>query len=619
MSKKFNIIKKYITNEDLAVSHRLMNIILLMGLFISPVCLIFDLAIGSAIRSAIPLIFLFLLFVVSFVLANVVKKANFAGIVLTVVSTNCLVPYLYFRDGGRYSGMPMWLLLSSVFVWLLIKGWAVIAVYVSNIIVYAGIFYYEYTHPETVTRLADGQAESIDIVCGIYVIVLILGIIFKFQSKLYEKKKAELEEKENELMEINEKLKKANEAKSVFLASMSHEIRTPINAIVGMNEMVLRESDDDNVISYASNIESASGTLLSLVNDILDFTKIDSGLMEIIPDDYELYSVLNDCYTLLELRAAGKGLSLELVNAPDIPANLYGDEIRIRQIITNLLTNAVKYTDNGSITMTVGFTENDTPLYLSNEDAPNERLIDLRVSVKDTGRGISETGLKSLFNSFTRVDEKKNKNIEGTGLGLAITKQLTELMGGRIDVTSQEGVGSEFTVVIPQRAVGNATMGDFSERFRRKKNAGRKYKVSFIAPEARILVVDDLEVNLKVVTMLLKNTEAKIDTATGGEACLKAYESNDYDVVLLDHMMPEMDGMETLKQLKKSKKYMAKRTPVVALTANATLGAEKIYLDTGFDDYLTKPVKGEELEAMILKYIPEELVKKLSQGDENEE
>ncbi len=619
MSKKFNIIKKYITNEDLAVSHRLMNIILLMGLFISPVCLIFDLAIGSAIRSAIPLIFLFLLFVVSFVLANVVKKANFAGIVLTVVSTNCLVPYLYFRDGGRYSGMPMWLLLSSVFVWLLIKGWAVIAVYVSNIIVYAGIFYYEYTHPETVTRLADGQAESIDIVCGIYVIVLILGIIFKFQSKLYEKKKAELEEKENELMEINEKLKKANEAKSVFLASMSHEIRTPINAIVGMNEMVLRESDDDNVISYASNIESASGTLLSLVNDILDFTKIDSGLMEIIPDDYELYSVLNDCYTLLELRAAGKGLSLELVNAPDIPANLYGDEIRIRQIITNLLTNAVKYTDNGSITMTVGFTENDTPLYLSNEDAPNERLIDLRVSVKDTGRGISETGLKSLFNSFTRVDEKKNKNIEGTGLGLAITKQLTELMGGRIDVTSQEGVGSEFTVVIPQRAVGNATMGDFSERFRRKKNAGRKYKVSFVAPEARILVVDDLEVNLKVVTMLLKNTEAKIDTATGGEACLKAYESNDYDVVLLDHMMPEMDGMETLKQLKKSKKYMAKRTPVVALTANATLGAEKIYLDTGFDDYLTKPVKGEELEAMILKYIPEELVKKLSQGDENEE
>ncbi|MCR4962001.1 MAG: response regulator [Lachnospiraceae bacterium] len=619
MSKKFNIIKKYITNEDLAVSHRMMNIILLMGIFISPVCLIFDLAIGSAIRSAIPLIFLFLLFVVSFVLANVVKKANLAGIVLTVVSTNCLVPYLYFRDGGRYSGMPMWLLLSSVFAWLLIKGWAVIAVYVSNIIVYAGIFYYEYTHPETVTRLADGQAESIDIVCGIYVIVLILGIIFKFQSKLYEKKKAELEEKENELMEINEKLKKANEAKSVFLASMSHEIRTPINAIVGMNEMVLRESDDDNVISYASNIESASGTLLSLVNDILDFTKIDSGLMEIIPDDYELYSVLNDCYTLLELRAAGKGLSLELVNAPDIPANLYGDEIRIRQIITNLLTNAVKYTDNGSITMTVGFTESDTPLYLSNEDAPNERLIDLRVSVKDTGRGISEEGLKSLFNSFTRVDEKKNKNIEGTGLGLAITKQLTELMGGRIDVTSQEGVGSEFTVVIPQRAVGNATMGDFSERFRRKKNAGRKYKVSFVAPEARILVVDDLEVNLKVVTMLLKNTEAKIDTATSGEACLKAYESNDYDVVLLDHMMPEMDGMETLKQLKKSKKYMAKRTPVVALTANATLGAEKIYLDTGFDDYLTKPVKGAELEAMILKYIPEELVKKLSKGDENEE
>ncbi len=619
MSKKFNIIKKYITNEDLAVSHRLMNIILLMGLFISPVCLIFDLAIGSAVRSAIPLIFLFLLFVGSFVLANVVKKANLAGTVLTVVSTNCLVPYLYFRDGGRYSGMPMWLLLSSVFAWLLIKGWAVIAVYVSNVIVYAGIFYYEYTHPETVTRLADGQAESIDIVCGIYVIVLILGIIFKFQSKLYEKKKAELEEKENELMEINEKLKKANEAKSIFLASMSHEIRTPINAIVGMNEMVLRESDDDNVISYASNIESASGTLLSLVNDILDFTKIDSGLMEIIPDDYELYSVLNDCYTLLELRAAGKGLSLELVNAPDIPANLYGDEIRIRQIITNLLTNAVKYTDNGSITMTVGFTESDTTLYSSNEDAPNERLIDLRVSVKDTGRGISEEGLKSLFNSFTRVDEKKNKNIEGTGLGLAITKQLTELMGGRIDVTSQEGVGSEFSVVIPQRAVGNATMGDFSERFRRKKNAGRKYKVSFVAPEARILVVDDLEVNLKVVTMLLKNTEAKIDTATSGEACLKAYESNDYDVVLLDHMMPEMDGMETLKQLKKSKKYMAKRTPVVALTANATLGAEKIYLDTGFDDYLTKPVKGEELEAMILKYIPEELVKKLSKGDENEE
>ena len=590
-----NLFKKYILNEDLEISHRLMNIVLLVGIVVLPICVLFDLVLGAASGTFIPLSLLFVVFVISFILANNRNKANLAGAILTVTASDILLPFLYFRGGGRNSSMPSWFILSAIFVWLLVKGWPCIAIFASNIIVYAVVFVTEYHHPEYVSMLDGEKSEYFDIYFGIVIIVLMIGVIFKFQRDLYEKKRRELEQKEKELTAANIRLEKMSDAKSIFLANMSHEIRTPINAIVGMNEMILRESSEKPIIEYAENVEHASGTLLSLINDILDFSKIEAGLLEILPDEYQTFSVLNDCYSLLEMRAYHKGLKLSLINDPDIPSTLFGDEIRIRQVMINLLTNAVKYTDEGSITIRA-----------EKESHADPDMTVLCLTVEDTGRGMSEEGMTHLFDSYARIDEKKNRNIEGTGLGLAITKQLIDLMGGSISVQSTLGQGSSFTVKIPQKVVSSEPMGTF-DRKRRLGISSSKHGVSFKAPDARILVTDDVSMNLKVISMLIKDTKITVDTASCGEECLRKYAEEHYDIVFLDHMMPEMDGIEALSRLKETEKYQHEHTPVIALTANAMLGAEKIYLDTGFSDYLTKPAKGSDLEAMILKHLPDSI------------
>ena len=596
--EKIKRLFKYLTREELEIQHRLMNGILVAGAGALGFCLIFDLIIGTGTRTYWIIGLLIVSFITSLYLANVANKPNAAGILLSLTSNYILMPILYFKEGGKESGMPLWLMLSALFVWLIVKKWPCFVLYVGNMIIYATLLLYEYYHPESVIHMDSRHAEYVDYIFGICAVVLIFGIIFKFQNRTYEKKRAQLEAKEQELTDLNEQLIKANEAKSIFLASMSHEIRTPINAIVGMNEMILRESGEKQITSYASDIEAASGTLLSLVNDILDFSKIESGLMDIIPDEYELSSLLCDCYNLLEIRAADKGLELSLRNDPKIPNKLCGDEIRIRQILTNILTNAVKYTDTGSIKV-------DVNMRGLEDDESGKKRICLIMSVTDTGRGMSEESLDSIFDSFTRVDEKENKHIEGTGLGLSITKQLVDLMGGKIEVHSAPGKGSTFTVFIPQDVVSDEPMGDFKARYESNHKASSEYHESFRAPDASILVVDDVPVNLHVISMLLKQTQVKVTTATSGKECLDLYEKNHYDMVFLDHMMPEMDGIETVHRLKEMNRYKEEATPVIALTANAIMGAEKIYLDTGFDDYLTKPVKSADLEAMICKYLTE--------------
>ena len=602
MKSLINWIKKY-TIYETDLRHRFMNIVLIVGMLTVPFCVILDAYLGTAKGSYKLMIVIFLLFLFSFMVANAFKKPRAASILLSVVATDFVVPFLFFRDGGAESGMPIWFVFASLFACVLVDGWACVLILITNMIMYGAAYYLEYRHPEYVTRLADTSLTYTDTLISTFVVIFVFSLIFKFQTRLYENKKKELEDKEEELSRINERLKRSSESKSIFLASMSHEIRTPINAILGMNEMILRESKEDNTLEYADSIENASGTLLTLVNDILDFTKIESGLMEILPDEFDLFSVLNDCYNLLLMRAKDKGLKMELKNNPLVPGRLYADEVRIRQVITNLLTNAVKYTDEGSIIVNVDFVPEN-----GENDDKDGKYIKLLISVKDTGRGISKEGMKDLFDRFKRVDEKKNKNIEGTGLGLAIAKQLTNLMGGTIDVRSKEGEGSEFTASFVVKAVSEEGMGDFSERYKERSVKGSEYKVSFKAPDARILIVDDVKINLKVISMLLKQTEVKIDKASSGKECLKLYENEHYDLILLDHMMPEMDGIETLKRLKETDRYKNESTPVIALTANATLGAEKIYLDTGFDGYLTKPVTGEDIEKTVLNYIKDKAV-----------
>lgn len=408
--------------------------------------------------------------------------------------------------------------------------------------------------------------------------------------------KTAAEEARAEAEEAKREALAANEAKSVFLANMSHEIRTPINAVLGMDSMILRECSQPEIVEYAQNIQSSGRNLLSIINDILDLSKIESGKFEILPVEYELFSIINDCYNTIFMRAREKNLEFKVDIDPSTPSKLFGDEVRIRQIIINLLTNAVKYTKAGSIILKVAW-----------EAKEGEEIL-LKVSVRDTGMGISEEDKKKLFTSFQRIEEKKNRNIEGTGLGLSITKQLIDLMHGAIHVDSEYGKGSEFFVEIPQLAVTWEPLGDFSELYLNVRNENEQYHTSFTAPEGDVLVVDDVPMNLKVMAGLLKYTKLKVDTASGGRQCLEKVTKKQYHIIFLDHMMPEMDGIETLQKMKQLKDNLNKDTPVIMLTANAIAGAKEEYMKAGFTDYISKPVREKDLEKMILKYLPPNLV-----------
>lgn len=389
----------------------------------------------------------------------------------------------------------------------------------------------------------------------------------------------------------------ANMAKSSFLANMSHEIRTPINAILGMNEMILREEKDPAIRGYAGNIQASGNSLLSIVSDVLDISKIESGKLEIIPVDYEVNSLISDCCNMAAGRAKAKELELLVECADNVPMKLCGDETHIRQIIMNLLTNAVKYTEKGTVKLIVSGRFTDGGFVL-------------KVDVSDTGIGIAEENLPQLFTQFQRFDLQRNRNIEGTGLGLSIVKRLCDLMSGTITARSVLGSGSTFTVELPQKVVDSTPCGGVNLNY--SAGAEHEYHHSFEAPEARILAVDDLPVNLLVIANLLKETRIKIDTAGSGRECLDKCSQQKYDLILMDHMMPEMDGVQTFEKLHGDKSSPNFETPVIMLTANALAGMREQYMDVGFADYVSKPVRGAKLEEAIRRNLPESLIKPAS-------
>ena len=385
----------------------------------------------------------------------------------------------------------------------------------------------------------------------------------------------------------------ANEAKSQFLARMSHEIRTPINAIIGMNEMIRRESVEKDTKKYAHDIRTAANNLLDLVNEILDTSKIDADMMEILPCSYEISTMLNDLYNLIEIKANSKNLQLVFNIDPEIPSEYYGDDVRIRQVLVNLLNNAVKYTDEGTVTLQVSCSVEGTNGIL-------------HFKVTDTGIGIREEDFGKLFEKFERIEKEKNRNVEGTGLGLNIASRLLKLMGSNIKVKSEYRKGSEFSFDLKQKIVNIEPLGDLKEKISQKVEK-EEYHNSYIAPEARILVVDDNSMNRDVFTGLLKPLEIKVYQASSGEECISMLHQHTFDLVFLDHMMPGMDGIDTFRIIKKKK--LCQDTPVIMFTANAMMGEREKYISEGFKDFMTKPVNPEKLDEMIKKYLPKELWK----------
>ncbi len=420
------------------------------------------------------------------------------------------------------------------------------------------------------------------IIFGLYW-TLVLGIVHQL---------IELKEAKNEkALAI-----RASETKSNFLANMSHEIRTPMNAILGMDEMIIREAkNDEKILKYATDIKSAGNMLLAIINDILDLSKIESGKAELIETDFEICSVINDLINITRKKALDKGLDYTFDADPDLPVRMHGDEIRIRQIMLNVMNNAVKYTKEGGIKIHVFLEPN-----IGDEKAM------MIVSVKDTGIGIKEEDKEFLFESFSRLEETKNRNIEGTGLGLNIANKYIEMMGGYIEVESVYNEGSKFTLYIPVTVVDPTPIGNFTDAVKRMKEENEEYRTIIMAPGAHVLVVDDNEMNLEVICGLMESTKIKVDTALSGPEGIERMDHTRYDLIFLDQMMPGMDGVTTLEIMRS--KYDMRGVSVIALTADAVGGAKDYYLSKGFDGYLPKPVKSEELEKALINFLPKNLL-----------
>lgn len=494
------------------------------------------------------------------------KRAMRVTYILTVIST-IIVVY-----GGYYWG------LCDANIVLLTTG------SIKDHVV-DGVFQLTQVNPNPVVSLAVFYVLPR---CLIYIaFAMVCNNLYKIVSGSLEKARltAELEKAKSEA-------ERANQAKTLFLARMSHEIRTPINAVLGMNEMILEESTEDEVKSYAHDVKESSIMLLNIVNDLLDSSKIESGKMELVEDKYEMGSLLNDLYNMSRIKAAEKKLDLQFDIDPMMPHGYFGDEKRIKQIVLNLLTNAIKYTPHGTVLLS-----------LRCNDVIGDTAV-LTFAVKDSGIGIKQEDMEKLSGEFQRLDTVRNKGIEGTGLGLNIVRQFLSLMGSELQVQSEYEKGSIFSFELKQKVMNQEPLGDFRKRLQDEHS--EMVRVAYTAPEAKVLVVDDSMMNLKVFRGLMKASQVQIMEATGGMECLELLKQQKFDMVFLDHMMPDMDGVDTLRIIRDEK--LCEDTPVIMLTANAIVGERDKYLAMGFDDFLSKPILPYILDRLVVKHLPEEKI-----------
>ena len=526
------------------------------------------------------------------------RKPLVGASVVILMDIFLIFPLGYLMGGGAYSGTPSWIIFTFALVFMLFKGKLMWIYAALTTLSFGGVTFYSYLYPEKVMALQGEAGIYTDTFYSAVVIGIACGLMMKFQSSIFEIERNKVEQQKIEIQKLND-------SQNRFFSSMSHEIRTPINTIIGLNEMTLREKVlPEEIKENAEGIQNASKMLLSLINDILDMSKIQSGRMEVIEAQYETGSMLSDIVNLLWNRAKEKNLRFEMNVGDQIPSMLYGDQMRIKQILVNILTNAIKYTNTGSVSFNVS----------GEKTGSNE--FTLRVDVTDTGIGIRREVIPFIFDSFKRVDESKNKSIEGTGLGLSIAKQLAELMHGSISVDSVYTKGSTFHVVLPQRIVNEAPLN--YKALNEVAQERDDYKQTFEAPEARVLIVDDNEMNRVVAGKLLRGTQVKVDLVSSGRECLEKTAQIRYDAIFMDHEMPGMDGIEALGRVRSQVNGLSRETPVIALTANAGSDMSSFYIEKGFQAYLAKPIHSSLLEATLMQLLPSELIEKTSVAPDEE-
>lgn len=507
------------------------------------------------------------------------KKYQRCYFITIVVIFMFLFPIMFFKSGGYKGGMPSFYIFGILFTIFMLEGWLMFFCVWLELIIYIFTIGIAYYYPDTVIWFQSEKEIVVDVLTGVVVSSASLGVAMYLHFRIYKKQQVFLTQAREEAME-------ANRAKSTFLANMSHEIRTPINVMLGMNEMILRESESREVVQYAKSVEKAGNYLLSLINNILDITRIESKKLDIIEEKFSLRQLVQEVCLIGAKQAEAKNLEFVVDVEETLPKYLEGDALHIKQVILNLINNAVKYTKKGKVFLEV---------------CQEEKQISF--SVKDTGIGIKKEDMEALFDMFMRADIKRHRNIEGSGLGLTIAKELCEQMGGHIQAESIYGKGSNFTVYFPLKDAGTEKIGQWKVVEGEPVQEKRK---KFFASEAQILLVDDSEQNIQVITSLLRRTGVQLDTAASGFECIEKVRNKKYHLIFLDYMMPEMDGIETFHRLKKE--VNGQSVPVIALTADVSTGIHQHFLSEGFSDYLSKPVMWEKLEELLLQWLPAELV-----------
>lgn len=507
------------------------------------------------------------------------KKYQRCYFITIVVIFMFLFPIMFFKSGGYKGGMPSFYIFGILFTIFMLEGWLMFFCVWLELIIYIFTIGIAYYYPDTVIWFQSEKEIVVDVLTGVVVSSASLGVAMYLHFRIYKKQQIFLSQAREEAME-------ANRAKSTFLANMSHEIRTPINVMLGMNEMILRESESREVVQYAKSVERAGNYLLSLINNILDITRIESKKLDIIEEKFSLRQLVQEVCLIGAKQAEAKNLEFVVDVEETLPKYLEGDALHIKQVILNLINNAVKYTKKGKVFLEV---------------CQEEKQISF--SVKDTGIGIKKEDMEALFDMFMRADIKRHRNIEGSGLGLTIAKELCEQMGGHIQAESIYGKGSNFTVYFPLKDAGTEKIGQWKVVEGEPVQEKRK---KFFASEAQILLVDDSEQNIQVITSLLRRTGVQLDTAASGFECIEKVRNKKYHLIFLDYMMPEMDGIETFHRLKKE--VNGQSVPVIALTADVSTGIHQHFLSEGFSDYLSKPVMWEKLEELLLQWLPAELV-----------